>query len=213
MRMSFKNVFEIACCGNLKSINLQTLRRQTVCSIICLFPTSFYSIEMVGSTRARNECLTARFMILNWFLWVELLKSASAVTAVTADDYANVNVNPWSYKKPKPSNGPCIENLERMMVATITTTTTTTTSSISTEEPINCLGCSQQAQETCQITCQDIIDSIYEHCNGVHLPKHYYYNPPVSTVQQCTHVVFAKQRNAFILLLLILTPLLPHPPT
>ena len=148
---------------------------------------------MVGSTRARNECRTARF-IINWFLWVELSKSA-AVTAVTADDYTNVNVNPWSYKKPKPSNGPCIENLERMMVATTTTTTTTTTntsSSTSTEEPINCLGCSQQAQETCQITCQDIIDSIFEHCNGVHLPKHYYYNPPVSTVR--VHMLYSQSK-------------------
>ena len=187
-------------------------------SIICLFPTSFYSIEMVGSTRARNECRTARF-IINWFLWVELSKSAAAVTAVTADDYTNanvnVNVNPWSYKKPKPSNGPCIENLERMMVATTTTTTTTnTSSSISTEEPISCLGCSQQAQATCQITCQDIIDSIFEHCNGVHLPKHYYYNPPVSTTVHVQYVVFAKQ-NALILLLLILTllPTLPTLPT
>ena len=65
------------------------------------------------------------------------------------------------YKKPVPSNGPCIDTIEEMAGSG------------------NCFGCST-AKDECGVGCQELIDSIYTRCEGVTLPRYYYYDPPVS---------------------------------
>ena len=75
-----------------------------------------------------------------------------------------------TYKKPKPSNGPCIDNIERM-------------ESITEESNLNCLGCYDQSQPTCptEIKCQTLIDDIYRTCDKVTLPhRRFFFDPPVS---------------------------------
>ena len=49
-----------------------------------------------------------------------------------------------------------------------------------------CLGCTHQTRSECDIQvnsidfkCQEMIDSIYRSCNGVTLPRNYYFDPPV----------------------------------
>ncbi len=75
------------------------------------------------------------------------------------------------YKKPKPSNGPCIDSLERMLA--------TTKGSM-----FHCLGC-DKVQRVCpsEISCQAMIDDIYRNCDEVTLPRrHFYFDPPVSKI-------------------------------
>ena len=74
------------------------------------------------------------------------------------------------YKKPVPSNGPCIERIEEL-AATLEANSETN----------NCLGCTAFAKDECSFGCQDLIDSIYDVCEGITLPRYYYYDPPVSS--------------------------------
>ena len=70
------------------------------------------------------------------------------------------------YKKPVPSNGPCIDKIE-VMSATLQ------------GGHENCFGCSV-AKDECGVGCQVLINSIYAACEGVTLPLYYYFDPPVS---------------------------------
>lgn len=76
------------------------------------------------------------------------------------------------YKKPNPSNGPCIENIENMQ---------DTLNSLEATE--FCLGCAT-AQRYCLKTpnCQNFIDNMYSLCKGVTLPMSYYYDYPMNTI-------------------------------
>jgi hypothetical protein len=72
------------------------------------------------------------------------------------------------YHKPKPSNGPCIDILERVIAGQ------------SGKNTFYCLGCSHLSQATCPWSCQGFIDEMYRNCEGVSLPENYYFDPPVS---------------------------------
>lgn len=85
--------------------------------------------------------------------------------------------NAWKnvYKKPNPSNGPCIETIENMQDALNSRGSTDF-----------CLGCAT-AQRMCprEPNCQSFIDNIYSLCKGVTLPISYYYDFPVSLTFHC----------------------------
>ena len=78
-----------------------------------------------------------------------------------------------SYKKPKLSNGPCIDSLETMQA-------------ITEGSEFHCLGCNT-VQPTCpsEINCQAMIDNIYRNCDQVNLPRRYFhFDPPVSKTRK-----------------------------
>ncbi len=95
----------------------------------------------------------------NWFLPLSLLVFFCPIVL----NAQRIDGQMWSYKKPNTSNGPCIDNIETLALSSLT----------------SCFGCSDEAEETCQSNCQDHIDSIYRACDGVTLPRYYYYDPPV----------------------------------
>ncbi len=68
----------------------------------------------------------------------------------------------YTYKKPTPSNGPCIMKIEKLE-----------------EAGLYCLGCSNAVKDVCQMNCQEYIDDIYQSCDEITLPRNYYYDPPV----------------------------------
>ena len=105
--------------------------------------------KMLGNPRCMNNILC--------LLILSLCMSISS--ALEEDEQL------WSYKKPNPSNGPCINNVESFAVA-----------------GIDCLGCSNLALDTCQTNCQELVDAIYSTCDGVTLPRYYYYDPPVREI-------------------------------
>jgi hypothetical protein len=72
------------------------------------------------------------------------------------------------YKKPKPSNGPCIDSIEHMF------------STMERNTGMKCLSCTKRTKATCDLGCQEHIDAIYRNCDGVTLPRHYFFDPPVS---------------------------------
>jgi hypothetical protein len=76
------------------------------------------------------------------------------------------------YRKPVPSNGACIERIEEL---------TATLEGESDSEINKCFGCTAFAKDECSFGCQDIIDSIYDACEGITLPRYYFYDPPVSS--------------------------------
>ena len=97
-----------------------------------------------------------------------LLSFILLIESVKVDDihgYQN------TYKKPIPSNGPCIDSIERMEKK-------------ASESNVICLGCYDVSQTTCpsdgKINCQKLIDDIYKNCDKVNLPWRFYYDPPVS---------------------------------
>lgn len=82
----------------------------------------------------------------------------------------HVRCNPNGYKKPIPSNGPCIDSIERLEKATI-------------DKTFKCLGCYEVTQSTCPsdvLNCQMMIDDIYRNCDKVNIPSRFFYDPPVS---------------------------------
>jgi hypothetical protein len=82
-----------------------------------------------------------------------------------------VNGYKSKYQKPNPSNGPCIDSIEKM-------------ESVIKGSHLMCLGCYDKSQATCPsetFNCQSMIDEIYRTCDGVTLPQRTFnYDPPVS---------------------------------
>jgi len=95
-----------------------------------------------------------------WFLLILYLASI-LINGVTSQHFTN-------YKKPKPSNGPCIDSIESML------------STMERKTEMKCLSCTKQTKAMCDLGCQEHINAIYRTCPGVTLPRHYYFDPPVS---------------------------------
>ena len=99
--------------------------------------------------------------------------------------YQNQREHYPPYEKPKPSNGPCIDSIERMEAVILDT-------SLPEEGMKFCLGCYETTQSSCpsltsislsssnKVHCQSLIDDIYKKCDQVLLPKRFFYDPPVS---------------------------------
>lgn len=96
-------------------------------------------------------------------------RSLLFVSLLIKTKFDHVKCNP-TYKKPIPSNGPCIDSIERLEKATIDTT-------------FECLGCYEVTQSICPsgiLNCQMMIDDIYRNCDKVNIPSRFFYDPPVS---------------------------------
>ena len=96
---------------------------------------------------------------------IRILHSMQLVTALKWTNH---------YHKPKPSNGPCINIIERIEMIVVDRNGT---------NPSLCIGCSL-SQATCPSSCQGYIDDLYRKCDGVTLPENYYFDPPVSNSDQ-----------------------------
>jgi hypothetical protein len=73
------------------------------------------------------------------------------------------------YKRPIPSNGPCIDIIEKI-------------ERLTTEKNVQCLGCYYVAQSECptELNCQALINDMYTKCERINLPSRFYFDPPVS---------------------------------
>jgi len=89
-------------------------------------------------------------------------------TQLLAQDEEGQDSWKYTYKK-KQSNphGACIDSIEVMESSSPLG---------GNEKNMKCLGCSGTAQETCPVDCQPMIDDVYSQCDGVILPRYYYYD-------------------------------------
>ncbi len=107
-----------------------------------------------------------RFMFNNIAFIIHILLFPSTILA--SDQVVN------QYKKPFPSNGPCIDSIEQL-------------EEVFKESKLTCLGCYDNAQSSCPsssrsggVGCQSLIDNMYRNCDKINLPQRFFFDPPVS---------------------------------
>ena len=134
---------------------------------------------------ALNRCLLLVSVIIHL--------SIDDVYAVREEEFATSLQLQWNntYQKPIPSNGPCISNIEQMHRSLLDAHHTLRLAIAKDDEnmafhknQLQCLGC-HHIQQICPIdtntglNCQERINALYDFCDGVTLPMHYYYDAPV----------------------------------